>query len=176
MKLLRDSHGFTIFEVLLAVLLAMILMFGALVSTSESFSVASEADKRLNTHISARKSMDIMLKQVRYSGDLSVAGSADTGWTITVLNTESLSPGTLTYSWDPQTGNLIVTDGAQTDAVLTGLNSFELDQEFAGADISRVTFRWNVQVDAGDAGGAGNGPETLDLGGSTWVQRHVPMN
>lgn len=168
--------GFTIFEVLLAVVLAMILMFGALYSTSESYGVASEADKRLNTHVNARKSMDGLLKHIRYSGDLSIAGAEDTGWTLTVLTTESLNPGSLDYVWDPQTQELTVSDGTTTDVVLSGVQSFQLQQEFSGADISRVTLEWVVAVDAGDAGGAGNGDDTVALGGSTWVQRHIPMN
>lgn len=172
----RGIAGFTMFEVLLAAVLAMILMFGALMSTGESYSVAREADKRLHTHVTARKSMDTLLKQIRYSSALSIAGSEAAGWTITVDTTDSLNPGQLVYAWNPNTKEITVSDGVQTDVSLSGVSSFTLQTTLEGAETSRVTMEWVVEVDAGQEAGNVQVDETLALGGSTWVQRFAPLN
>ncbi|MFQ5749103.1 MAG: hypothetical protein ACE5H3_06560 [Planctomycetota bacterium] len=170
--------GFTLFEVLLAVVLTMILMFGALYSTSESFEVVREGDRRIHTHIHARRSLDRLLKDCRYSSALEIDGDAASGWEITVDTTGSLDPGTLVYTWSPQTRILKVADGTLEDIVIQGLKGFQLKsttvQTAKGTKVARITATWTLDVNAGLEAGKGAKAYTMTLSGSTWIRENVP--
>ncbi|MCH2111793.1 MAG: hypothetical protein MK213_02960, partial [Planctomycetes bacterium] len=115
--------GFTLAEVLLASALTMVLMFGALYGTSESYEVARSGDRRVHTHISARRALDRLLKDCRYADDVALGGNPQSGYSITIDATSELDPEILTYFWSPSTKEVTVTDGATTDLVLSGVQT-----------------------------------------------------
>ena len=172
---LRRDRGFTLVELMLVATLAMVLMFGAIYSASESFAVVSEGDARVHTHVQGRRALDRLLKDCRYSAALTVVGAASTGWTLTVDSTSSLDPDILVYAWNPDTGVLTVSDGVLSpDEVITGLTSFGISTETndpgTGPVITRIKFDWTLDVDAGDeSGGSGSG-QSLSLSGASWVR------
>jgi len=180
MQILRKSlrAGFSIIEVMLAVTVAMILLYGAIYSSSETVAVVREGDVQMHTHVQARRVMDRLLKDVRYSSDLTVAGDADAGWTIQVLTTGSLAPGWVTYAWSPDDERFTISDGATTEVLLEEVRSFEVGTETADINgvtvIERLTLEWVMGLDSGsEAGAEGVSAErTLELAGTTLVRIH----
>ncbi|KAA3604898.1 MAG: hypothetical protein DWQ01_20030 [Planctomycetota bacterium] len=172
------SRGFTIFEVLLASSIAMLLMFYTLYSTSEMFEVVREGDREAHTHVHARNSLDRLLRDCRYSSALEITGDPLTGWVIDLTTTGSLDPGDVTYRWDPITQELNVNDDSLDDLVVAGLLKFNLTQEEVDVggtmEISRISIQWTLQVDAGLEAGQGAKDYTVSMGGSTWIRRIVP--
>ncbi len=171
-------QGFTLTEVLVAATVTMIMMYGALYGTAESFEVVREGDRRVHTNIHARASLDRMLKDIRYCADISLAGDPLGGWTLDVLTTGTLDPGWVTYGWVPDSQELLVTDGELTDLVLPGvlemnISTLEEDLDF-GRVITRVTITMTLQVDAGVEAGYGAREYTMELGGSTWILNNIP--
>jgi type II secretory pathway pseudopilin PulG len=168
--------GFSMVEVMLAVSVAMILLYGAIYSSSEMVAVVREGDVQMHTHVQARRVMDRLLKDARYSSDLTITGDPATGWEIEVLTTGSLAPGWVTYEWDPGTEILTITDGVSTEILLDDVREFEITQETEdiGGDIlvTRLTLDWVMGLDEGaEAGAAGVSDErTLELAGSTLIR------
>ncbi|RMH02490.1 MAG: hypothetical protein D6702_08810 [Planctomycetota bacterium] len=153
-------------ELMIVAALVMALMFGALVTTGESFQVAESGDQRIQVSISARRALDRLLKDCRYAAALSVAGDAASGWTITIDAVNSLDPDTLIYTWDPQTEVLRISDGVRSpDTVLEGLAAFDLstlvEDHGAGPVIARIRCDWSVRQEQG---------QLLPLAGTTWIR------
>lgn len=179
MKLVqKNNSGFTLVEVMLATTIAMALMFGALYSTSETLAVVREGDAVTHTNVHARRTLDRLLKDFRYSSDLAVSGNAADGWEITVTTTGTLNPGDLIYSWDPAISTLEVTDGTDVETVIEELRSFEIDTEEvdlgSGPVISRITLAWSLGLSTGsEAGNVGlNNERTYEISGATWIRRN----
>lgn len=176
-KLHRKS-GFTLVEIMIATTIAMILLFGALYSTSETLAVVREGDATIHTNVHARRSMDRMLKDFRYSSALEVTGDSLTGWEIIVTTTGTLDPGELTYTWDPDTRVLDVSNGVDLETILTDLRVFNVVTDSAdlgsGPVITRFKMEWVLGIDAGrEAGDVGIDAErTFDIAGATWIRRN----
>lgn len=170
--------GFSLVEVMLAVSIAMILLYGAIYSSSETIAVVREGDVQMHTHVQARRVMDRLLKDVRYSSDLTISGDAEDGWTLQVLTTGSLSPGWVTYFWNPETESFTISNGASTETLLEDVRSFGLAQETADVDgetvIVSLTLNWVMGLDSGEESGAAGVSEerTLEVAGSTLVRIH----
>lgn len=180
MHLLHKSYraGFSLVEVMLAVSVAMILLYGAIYSSSETVAVVREGDVQMHTHVQARRVMDRLLKDVRYSSDLTIAGDEGNGWTIEVLTTGSLAPGWVTYAWNPDDERFTISDGASTEVLLEDVRSFGVAQETTvvnGATvIERLTLDWVMGLDSGSESGADgvSDERTLELAGTTLVRIH----
>lgn len=180
MKTPRSSRrsGFSLIEVMLAVSVAMILLYGAIYSSSETVAMVREGDVQMHTHVQARRVMDRLLKDVRYSTDMAIEGDEEEGWTIEVLTTGSLAPGWVTYSWSPDDGRFTISDGASTELLLEDVRSFTVTQETADVGgvtvIERLTLDWVMGLDSGAESGAEGVAEerTLELAGSTLVRIH----
>lgn len=169
------AAGFTLVELMLVAALTMVLMFGALYSTAESFAVVREGDARVHTHVHGRRALDRFLKDCRYAASVSVAGDAGTGWTVTIDATSSLDPDLLVYAWNPGSQVLTVSDGSSApDEVVAGLQSFAIATETVdpgtGPVISRIKVDWMLAVSAGGEGGAVSLPQVLSLSGATWIR------
>ncbi len=173
----RRQGGFTLVELMLATTILMALLFGAIYSTRESFSVVKEGDARVHTHIHVRRALDRLLKDCRYSADLDVQGAAGTGWTITVDATSDLDPDVLSYSWDPADGTLRITDpAAETeDIVASGITAFEVATEMVDVEgvpeVATITLHWTVDVVAGAEAGLEQATQSVEMGGSTRIRR-----
>jgi len=172
------SSGFSLVEVMLAVSVSMILLYGAIYSSSETVAVVREGDVQMHTHVQARRVMDRLLKDVRYSSDVNISGDDDDGWTIEVLTTGSLAPGWVTYFWDPEEESFTISNGAATEILLEDVRSFGVTQDTADINgetvIERLTLNWVMGLDSGEEAGAEgvNGTRTLELAGSTLVRIH----
>jgi len=86
-------------EIMIATSIAMVLLFGALYSTSETLEVVREGDIRVHTNVNARRALDRLLKDCRYASEVEVEGNEQTGWTIGVDTTGTLAPGELEYTY-----------------------------------------------------------------------------
>lgn len=170
--------GFSLIEVMLAVSVSMILLYGAIYSSSETVAVVREGDLAMHTHVQARRVMDRLLKDVRYCGDLTVAGDEAAGWQIDVLTTGTLAPGWVTYEWDPDTGLLTISDGVVTETLLEEVLVFDVatvTETIDGAEvITAVTLNWTMRLDEGAESGSEDVSDerTLQLAGSTLVRIH----
>lgn len=175
---LHRMSGFTLVEIMIATTIAMILLFGALYSTSETLAVVREGDATIHTNVHARRAMDRMLKDFRYSSALAVSGDALTGWDITVTTTGTLDPGELTYTWDPDTMILDVSNGTDLETIITDLRVFNVVTDSAdlggGPVITRLKMEWVLGINAGqEAGDVGIDAErTFDIAGATWIRRN----
>jgi len=169
--------GFTMVEVLLASAMVLVLMFGALVSVSESFEVVREGDRRVHTHIQTRRALDRVLRDIRFSRTLDLAGDPQSGWTIVVETTGTLDPGLLTYTWDPVSRELRATDGIEDDLVLEDLRAFAMSWQTTDVNgtevITQVSITWTVGVHAGLEAGKGAREYELQVGGAAWVRTNV---
>lgn len=174
----RKNDGFTLMEIMIATSIAMVLLFGALYSTSETLGIVREGDAMVNTEVHARRALDRILKDFRYSAALAIADDLQEGWIIEVTTTGTLDPGVLTYSWNPSHGLLRVQSAADTETVLEDVRAFTISTltETIGEDtyITRVSMEWTVGLDAGMASGAEqmNAERTMTLAGSTWIRRN----
>ena len=171
--------AFSLVEVMLASALTMVLMFGALYGTTESYEVVRAGDRRVHTHVAARRSLDRLLKDCRYAMDVSVSGSQQSGWSIVVNTTGSINPEVLSYTWDPNTDVLTVTDGTTTDVVMDNLSIMQVGTETVDIEgqptVTRISVKWNLRVNAGyEAGLPSTSPYDVQVGGASWVRRHVP--
>lgn len=172
------ASGFTLVEIMIATTIAMILLFGALYSTSETLNVVREGDAVVHTNVHARRALDRVLKDFRYSAALTIAGDSDTGWTIGVTTTGTLDPGALVYSWSPDTDLLSVTGPGGTETVIQDLRSFTVNTvtETVGEEtfIMRVSMEWELGITAGHEAGLEtiNQERTMSLAGATWVRRN----
>ncbi|MGB0686257.1 MAG: PilW family protein [Planctomycetota bacterium] len=170
--------GFTLMEIMIATSIAMVLLFGALYSTSETLNVVREGDSQVHTNIQARRALDRMLKDIRYSSALVVSGDLGSGWTIQVTTTGSLDPGLVTYDWSPDTGILTVTSPTDAVTALEDLRVFNLTTETAdigGAMVTtRLTVEWVLGLQAGSEAGqvSMNQERTFTVAGSTWIRRN----
>ncbi|MBT4466513.1 MAG: hypothetical protein HOD03_07500, partial [Planctomycetes bacterium] len=94
MKLSRNNRistaGFTLMEIMVATSIAMVLLFGALYSTSETLEVVREGDIRMHTNVNARRALNRLIKDCRYASEIEVAGTQQTGWTIGIGLTREL--------------------------------------------------------------------------------------
>ena len=183
MKLLRNNQintaGFTLMEIVIATSIAMVLLFGALYSTSETLEVVREGDIRMHTNVNARRALDRLLKDCRYASEVEVEGNEQTGWTIGVDTTGTLAPGELQYTWSPADNSLrVALVGGQTEEVISDVRSFDVDTlttTIGGVEvISRISFHFIIGLDDGHATGAGNpnSERTLELAGATWIRRN----
>lgn len=174
----RPRSGFSLIEVMLAVSIAMILLYGAIYSSSETVAVVREGDLQMHTHVQGRRVMDRLLKDVRYCGDVAVTGDADTGWQVQVLTTGTLAPGWVTYEWDPGTELFTISDGAVTETLLEGVTAFTIFTETAdingSTEITQITLDWEMRLDSGAESGAEgvSGERSLRLAGATLVRIH----
>jgi len=173
------TAAFSLVEVMLASALTMVLMFGALYGTTESYEVVRAGDRRVHTHVAARRSLDRLLKDCRYAMDVSVSGSRQSGWSIVVNTTGSINPEVLSYTWDPNTDVLTVTDGTTTDVVMDNLSIMQVETETVDIGgqptVTRISVKWNLRVNAGyEAGLPSTSPYDVQVGGTSWVRRHVP--
>ena len=168
--------GFSLIEVMLAVSVAMILLYGAIYSSSETIAVVREGDIQMHTHVQARRVMDRLLKDARYSSDLTISGSSAAGWTIAVLTTGSLAPGWVTYFWNPNNDRFTISDGISTEILLEDVRTYTVTQETAviGGEtvVTRLTLDWVMGLDSGEEAGAegADGERTLELAGSTLIR------
>jgi len=174
----RKNLGFTLVEIMIATTIAMVLLFGALYSTSETLNVVREGDAIVHTDVHARRALDRVLKDFRYSAALDVTGDAATGWSIEVTTTGTLDPGVITYAWTPAEKKLMVTGLSGVEMVLNDLRSFDLTTLTDVIDgvtvITRVSVSWVLGITSGNEAGAEtiNAERTLTLGGATWVRRN----
>ncbi len=177
-KISQKQSGFTLIEIMIATSIAMVLLFGALYSTSETLSVVREGDVIVQTNVHARRSLDRMLKDFRYSSNIKIDGSANEGWEIKIKTTGTLDPEEVTYSWDPVDKELLVRSEDEEDVVLTDLRVFNLvkeSKEINGATaITRVKVEWVMGLDAGELAGKVPMPEerTFEVAGATWIRRN----
>lgn len=180
MRILRKHKfsGFTLIEIMIATTIAMILLFGALYSTSETLNVVREGDAVVHTNVHARRALDRVLKDFRYSAALSIAGDSETGWTIGVTTTGTLDPGALVYNWTPDSKTLTVTGPGGPETVIQDLRTFNVNTltETVGAVvyITRVSVEWELGITSGNEAGNEtiNAERTLSLAGATWVRRN----
>ncbi len=180
-KLMRRGmkSGFTLVEVMMASALTMVLMFGALYGTTESYEVVRAGDRRVHTQVAARRALDRILKDCRYSMDVNVSGDAQTGWSVVVDTTGTLDPDVLTYTWDPSTKTVMVSDGTNSDVVADNITTMLVESntvDFNGSPVvNRISIMWNIAVDAGyEAGLPSTSPYNVQVGGASWVRRYVP--
>jgi len=179
MKTLRNSSassptraGFTIVEILVATSVSMILLFGAIYSSMETIAVVSAGDTRINTQVHARRVLERLVKDCRYASELTVVGDQVDGWEIDMETGLEADPWT--WSWDPDTESLTVSDGGSTETIVTGLIDFEIDTQIDGdGDIERITMIWTVREESG-ATGSSSGQITARFPGSTWVRSNLP--
>lgn len=170
--------GFSLVEVLLAVTISMVLLYAAIFSASEALAVVSEGDAQMHTHVQARRALDRILADLRYASEVEVDGDAESGWTIDVLTTGSLSAGWVTYAWDPANGLMSVSTAAGTEWMLEGVREFDLDVEtvtVGGAPvISGLIFKWVVAEDTGELSGENsmNPERETELSGSARLRIH----
>lgn len=170
--------GFTLIELMLAVTISMIILYTALFSASEAVAVVSEGDAQVQTHVQARRALDRLLRDVRYATEVEVGGSSETGWSLDVLTTGTLSPGWVSYVWNADAGTLTIDAGAGAEWALVGLRDFGLDlvtESIGGAEVvTAVTIEWTVAEDAGAfAGGPGmDGERETRLSGSARLRIH----
>jgi prepilin-type N-terminal cleavage/methylation domain-containing protein len=174
----RKNNGFTLVEIMIATTIAMVLLFGALYSTSETLNIVREGDAIVHTNVHARRALDRILKDFRYSASLQVLGNAQEGWEIAVTTTGTLDPGALTYEWTPQSKRLEVTGPNGQELVLEDLRTFNLttltaliDEEVA---ITRVSIEWELGITSGQEAGSENinAERTMSLAGATWIRRN----
>lgn len=153
----RSRGGFSLVEVLLAVAISMVLLYAAIFSASEALAVVSEGDAQMHTHVQARRALDRILADVRYSSQVLVDGDAESGWTIEVLTTGSLSAGWVTYGWDPASGFLSVGTASGSEWMLEGVREFDVEVETVtvnGAEVvSGLVLQWVVAEDTGELTG-----------------------
>lgn len=178
-KRLKRQAGFTLLEIMIATTIAMVLLFGALYSTSETLSVVREGDTVIHTNVHARRALDRMLKDFRYSSDLAVTGDSVDGWSIVVTTTGTLDPGELTYAWDPDIGELHVTKaGGSTATILEDLRGFNVvttNADIGGSTvITRIKLEWILGLDSGQEAGnvALDSEREFELAGATWIRRN----
>ncbi|MGB0953363.1 MAG: PilW family protein [Planctomycetota bacterium] len=171
--------GFTLLEIMIATTIAMILLFGALYSTSETLTVVREGDSLIHTNVHARRALDRMLKDFRYSSDLTVTGDSADGWSIAVTTTGTLDPGVLTYAWDPDTNLMTVAKtGGTTVTILEDLRAFNVVTDTADIGgtnvITRIKLEWVLGIDAGEEAGnvAIDAEREFELAGATWIRRN----
>jgi len=176
-----NSHckaGFTLLEIMIATTIAMVLLFGALYSTSETLTVVREGDMLIHTNVHARRALDRILKDFRYSSELSVSGDSLNGWSIITTTTGTLDPGELTYTWNPSDNALVVTKGSETETVLDDLRVFNVVADTADINgvtvITRIKLEWVLGLTAGSEAGAPSmdAERTFELAGATWVRRN----
>jgi len=174
----RKSAGFTLLEIMIATTIAMVLLFGALYSTSETLSVVREGDAVIHTNVHARRSLDRILKDFRYSSALSVSGDSINGWSIATTTTGTLDPGVLTFSWNPTDKALVVTKGNHEETILDDLRVFNVVTDTASIDgetvITRIKLEWVMGIESGSESGAVGVDEsrTFELAGATWIRRN----
>ncbi|MDA0666920.1 MAG: prepilin-type N-terminal cleavage/methylation domain-containing protein [Planctomycetota bacterium] len=172
------SAGFTLLEIMIATTIAMVLLFGALYSTSETLTVVREGDMVIHTNVHARRALDRILKDFRYSSTLAVSGDSLNGWDVTTTTTGTLDPGLLTYSWNPIDRILTVADDSTSETVLEDLRVFNIVTQTASINgitvITRIKLEWVLGLTAGaEAGAVGMDTErTFELAGATWIRRN----
>ncbi|MDA1260510.1 MAG: prepilin-type N-terminal cleavage/methylation domain-containing protein [Planctomycetota bacterium] len=165
-------QGFSLVEVLLAVTISMVLLYAAIFSASEAMAVVSEGDTQMHTHVQARRAMDRILKDVRYASQVEVGGDSETGWSLDVLTTGSLSAGWITYAWDANNGRLSVSNGVGTEWMLEGVRQYDLAMETIDVNgapvVSGVILKWVVAEDSGSLAGESsmNQERETELSGS----------
>ncbi len=162
------AAGFTLVELLVATAVAMVLLLGALYSTSESYAVVREGDARMHTRLLGRRSMERLMVDVRFASDVSISGDALSGWTIdlvTGVNDEAWS-----WSWSPTDQILRVSDGVDQETVITGLQQFEIETEAGpSGGVGRVVARWTLEENSGQEAGNVSTGRSVELSASSWV-------
>ena len=183
MKLSHNNQirtaGFTLMEIMIATSIAMVLLFGALYSTSETLEVVREGDIRMHTNVNARRALERLIKDCRYASEIEVTGTQQTGWTIGISTTGALAPGEIEYTWSPFNNSLrVAIVGGVTEEVILDVRNLNVETLTAIKDgvevISRISFHFIIGLDDGHATGSGNpnSERTLELSGVTWVQRN----
>ena len=168
----RRRAGFTIAEVMIAMTVAMILLFSALVGTAETSAIVSEGDGRLHSEHLARKTMDRIIGDCRYASAIVVAGDAGTGWTITIDTTSALAPPQITYEWDPVTAELTVSDGAATDLLFGSVSGMDISTTTELGVVTAIAITMDVDRDTPEFAGAGGVREeaSFSLSGSVTIR------
>jgi type II secretory pathway pseudopilin PulG len=167
------AAGFTIIEVIVAVAVAMILLFGTLYSASESLSVVEESDRRVHVVGQARSGMDRMLGDCRYASNVDIAGDSVNGWVLTIDTTSALDPPVLTYTWVPGTGEFRLTDGVIDDVLFENVIEMDVttDTEMVGGlpVITALYVTMKLASDGPGFQGAADNAVSFELGGSVRV-------
>lgn len=167
----RSRAGFTLIELLVSTSVAMILMFGAIYSSMESFAVVSAGDAQINTQVHTRRIMDRFVRDCRYAKEISVTGDEVTGWTVDLVT--GIDSSTAVWTWDAAMESLSLSDGTSTETILTGISAFSLDtQQNDSLEIDRITAIWTVRETAGGTG-TSNADRTITVPGSTWIRIHA---
>ena len=171
------SAGFTLAEVLLATAIAMIMLFGTLYGSGESFTLIHEGDARVQTHLQARRVLDRLLKDCRYSEDLVIDGVPGRSWALDLQPSGAPALPRRTWTWEASTGILLLEEERGSETALEGLREFDLRTGLvdgsSGPEIAMVAAEWMVEVRPG-AGASLPGHPNLELGSATWIRRHAP--
>jgi|GEM_PF-2047184 type II secretory pathway pseudopilin PulG len=174
-----NRAAFTLIEIVIATSIAMVLLFGALYSTSETLEVVREGDIRVHTNINARRALDRMLKDCRYASEVEVEGDSLTSWTVEVETTGTMAPGEIEYTWNPVDKILRVgLEHGVAENLITDVRNFEVDTLTSIIDgeevVTRIRFHLVIGLDDGFATGAtsANSERTLELAGATWIRRN----
>jgi type II secretory pathway component PulJ len=168
----RRRGGFTLPEILIATAASMVLLFGALYSTSETYAVVRQGDAKVYTQVHARRTMDRFIKDCRYATSLTVTGDETSGWTIDMIT--GLESDSWTWQWDPNSQQLTLSDGDSTETVIQQLQQFGLETELGDSGgIARITATWQMIEQFGNEAGAGTGQQSFTLASGTWVRQEA---
>jgi len=161
---------------MVATSIAMLLLFGALYGTGESFAVVQEGDARVHTHIHGRRILDRLLKDCRYAAEIEIQGEAETAWTLEIL--AKLDDPVRVWHWNSKSQNLTLSQGENREVVLQGIQQFDLKTQREWVDgvdgLSQVAVQWTLAVNAGTEAGAASFARTISLGAATWIRSHAP--
>ena len=168
-----NSAGFTLTEVLLATALAMIMLFGTLYGSGESFVLIHEGDAKVNTHLQARRVLDRFMKDCRYSTDLIIEGNPEKAWMVNLQPAGEPLPARRVWTWDAKDSQLQIEEQGQREVALAGVNKFELRTGLIdgpmGPEISMVAAEWEIAITS-----TPSGKPDIALGSATWIRRHAP--
>ena len=161
---------------MVATSIAMLLLFGALYGTGESFAVVQEGDARVHTQVHGRRILDRLLKDCRYAAEIEIQGEAETAWTIEIL--AQVGDPTRIWSWSSASQNLVLSQGENQEVVLQGIQKFELKTQSEWVDgvdgLSQIAVQWTLAVNAGTEAGVASFARTISLGAATWIRNHAP--
>lgn len=166
------QSGFTILELLISTAIGTVLLFGAIYSSMETFAVVQAGDSRLNTQVHARRVLERLVKDCRYSTELEITGDEADGWQLAI--TTGADDTEWTWTWNPATDTLSVSDGESAEDIVTNLEGFALEAQLNGSsEVERITMLWTLREVAGNAGGGTVADTTVTFPGSTWVRANA---
>jgi type II secretory pathway component PulJ len=168
----RGRGGFTLVEIMIATAVSMVLLFGAIYSTTETYAVVRQGDGKVYTQVHARRTMDRFIKDCRYATSLTVNGDELNGWTIDMVT--GLESESWTWAWNPNSQQLTLSNGEATETVIQQLQQFGIDTEFGDSGgIARITATWQLVEQFGNEAGASTGQQNFTLASGTWVRQEA---